>query len=53
MLKFRVTYNNEKELNQAIKLLKENFEIISISKAYKNTRDNSKYKRIYIDLENK
>lgn len=53
MLKLRITYRHKTELDEAIKLLKENFEVMNVSKIYKNTRKNSKFKRIYISLENK
>lgn len=53
MLKLRITFNknNEQELEQAIEVLEQTFDIIEISKSYDNA--NSNYSRVYIDLENK
>lgn len=53
MIKARITYDDKKEADEAIKILDKNFDIISISRPYRNTRSNDKYSRIYIDLKNK
>jgi hypothetical protein len=54
MLKIRITYNYERpeELEEAIKKLEKEFEIISQSQAYKS-RGKSKYSSIYLDIEMK
>lgn len=54
MLKIRITFdkNNPDELNEAIDKLKENFDIIQISKVYEG-RGESRYNNVYIDLNNK
>lgn len=52
MLKIRITYNRERpeEIENAIKELEKNFDIISQSQSYKG-RGKSKYSRIYLDVE--
>lgn len=54
MLKIRITYNYERpeELEEAIKKLEKEFEIISQSQTYKS-RGKSKYSNIYLDVEMK
>lgn len=54
MLKLRITFdrNNPDELNEAIEKLKENFDIIQISKVY-DGRGESRYSNVYIDVNNK
>ena len=52
MLKIRITYNHERpeELEEAIKKLEKEFEIISQSQAYKS-RGKSKYYSIFFYFE--
>lgn len=50
MIKIRITYHDKSEVDEAVKKLEEEFDVISISRPYKNTRGNDKYSRIYIDL---
>ena len=54
MLKIRITFdkNNPDELNEAIDKLKENFDIIQVSKIYEG-RGESRYSNVYIDLNTK
>ena len=54
MLKLRITFdrNNPEELNEAIEKLKENFDVIQISKVYEG-RGESRYSNVYIDVNNK
>lgn len=56
MIKMRLTFvNNDKgidELNEAIEKIKNDFEILDISKVYEG-RGASKFANVYIDLENK
>ena len=54
MLKLRITFdkNNPGELNEAIEKLKENFDVIQVSKVYEG-RGGSRYNNIYIDINNK
>ena len=54
MLKFRITFdkNNPEELNEAIEKLKENFDVIQVSKVYEG-RGESRYSNVYIDVNNK
>lgn len=56
MLKIRLYFIDDEagraELEEGIKKLEKNFEIISKSKVYNNTKG-SKYSRIYLDLRNK
>lgn len=47
MLKIRLSYLNDKELNKFTRTLNNNYKIISQSKSYPNR--NSDYKRIYIE----
>lgn len=48
MIKIRLTYSDDKEKDIAIEKIKENFEVLNIS------RDgDSKYSNIYIDVNNK
>lgn len=51
MLKIRITYADKKELDKAIEQLKKSFTILNISDVYENTRNNSMYARVYIDVE--
>lgn len=51
MIKIRITYSNEEEKNIAIEKIKENFEVLNISKEYKG-RGNSQYSNVYIDVNN-
>lgn len=51
MIKIRLTYADDKEKNIAIKKIKENFEVLNISKEYPGQRNN-KYSNIYIDAIN-
>lgn len=50
MLKFRITYSSEKELQKAIEKLEAEFNVLSISKPYKG-RGKSKYSNVYLDIE--
>lgn len=52
MLKIRITFTDQSELNNAIKKLQKEFNILSISKVYKG-RGYSKYSNVYLDVENK
>ena len=54
MLKIRITFdkNNPDELNEAIEKLKENFDVIQVSKIYES-RGESRYSNVYIDVNNK
>lgn len=52
MLKIRITYADKSELDKAIEKLQKEFNVLSISKAYKG-RGNSKYSNIYLDVENR
>lgn len=54
MLKIRITFdkNNTDELNEAIEKLKENFDVIQVSKVYEG-RGESRYSNVYIDVNNK
>ena len=54
MLKIRITFDKNKpdELNEAIEKLKENFDVIQISKVYEG-RGESRYSNVYIDVNNK
>ncbi|MDY2737539.1 hypothetical protein [Intestinibacter sp.] len=53
MLKFRITFRRDKkeELDKAIEQLKKSFTILNISDVYENTRNNSMYARVYVDVE--
>lgn len=53
MLKFRITFRRDKkeELDKAIEELKKSFTILNISDVYENTRNNSMYARVYVDVE--
>lgn len=48
MIKIRITYCNNEEKDIAIEKIKENFEVLNISREYKG-RGGSKYSNIYID----
>lgn len=50
MLKFRITYSDEKELQKAIEKLEAEFNVLSISDPYKG-RGKSKYSNVYLDIE--
>ena len=54
MLKIRITFDKNKtdELNEAIEKLKENFDVIQVSKVYEG-RGESRYSNVYIDVNNK
>lgn len=49
-MKIRIEYKNTKERDNIIKILEQNYEIINISKEYKN-RPPSKLIRVYIEVE--
>lgn len=55
MLKLRVTFidneNGRKELEEAKRVIDNNFDIIKVSNIYKG-RNNSKYSNVYIEVEN-
>lgn len=56
MLKLRVYFVDDKkgnlELEEALKKIDKEFNIISKSKVYKNSKG-SKYSRVYLNVENK
>jgi len=56
MIKIRLRYvddeKGKEELNIALKKIEKEFDIISKSKSYQDSRG-SKYSRIYLDLKNK
>lgn len=52
MLKIRITYANQDELNLAIEKLQQEFKVLCISRPYKG-RGQSCYSNIYLDVENK
>lgn len=49
MIKIRLTYSDDKEKEIAIEKIKENFEVLNISKEYEG-RGNSQYSNIYVDV---
>lgn len=51
MIKIRLTYSDDEEKNIAMEKIKENFEILNISREYKG-RGNSRYSNVYIDVNN-
>lgn len=51
MIKIRLTYADDKEKDIAIEKIKDNFEVLNISKEYKG-RGNSQYSNVYIDVNN-
>ena len=51
MLKIRITYADQKELDEAIEKLEKEFNVLSISKSYRG-RGKSKYSNVYLDVEN-
>ena len=50
MIKIRLTYADDKEKDIAIKKIKDNFEVLNISREYKG-RGNSQYSNVYIDVD--
>lgn len=52
MLKIRITYEDQKELNDALEILQKEFKVLFISKVYKG-RGYSRYSNVYLDIENK
>lgn len=50
MLKIRITYNNEAEKDRVIDIIKNQFDVLNISKEYKG-RGDSEYSNVYIDAE--
>ena len=50
MIKIRLTYADDKEKDIAIKKIKDNFEVLNISREYKG-RGNSQYSKVYIDVD--
>ena len=50
MIKIRLTYADDEEKDIAIEKIKENFEVLNISREYKG-RGNSQYSNIYIDVD--
>lgn len=52
MLKFRISYSDEKELGKALEKLETEFNVLSISKPYRG-RGKSKYSNVYLDIEKK
>lgn len=51
MIKIRLTYADDEEKDIAIEKIKENFEVLNISREYKG-RGNSQYYNVYIDVNN-
>ena len=51
MIKIRLTYADDKEKDIAIEKIRDNFEVLNISKEYKG-RGNSQYSNVYIDVNN-
>lgn len=51
MLKVRVSFSDEIEKDEFIKMLQKETEVLSVSEEYKNR--NSKFKRIYVELDKK
>jgi len=52
MIKIRLTYSDKEEMKTALETIKENFQILNISREYKG-RGDSPYSNIYIDVNNK
>lgn len=56
MIKIRLTFpdtdKGNKELEEAINILKNNFEVLNISDVYEG-RGKSKYSNVYMDVEKK
>ena len=50
MIKIRLTYADDEEKDIAIEKIKENFEVLNISREYKG-RGNSQYSNVYIDID--
>ena len=50
MIKIRLTYADDEEKDIAIEKIKENFEVLNISREYKG-RGNSQYSNVYIDVD--
>ena len=48
MIKIRLTYADDEEKDIAIEKIKENFEVLNISREYKGP-GNSQYSNVYID----
>lgn len=49
MIKIRLSFDSETEKEEAIKVLNEGFNVISVSKSYKN-RDGKTF-RVYVEAE--
>lgn len=49
-MKIRVEFKDIKEVDKLLETLESNYEVVDISKEYKN-RPPSKMKRIYIEIE--
>ena len=49
MIKIRLSFDSETEKEEAIKVLNEGFNVMSVSKNY-NNRDNKTF-RVYVDAE--
>lgn len=53
MSEIRITYTSEEEMQKMLDLIKANYNIISVSRKYKNFKStNSNEYRIYIRIEN-
>lgn len=50
MIKIRLTYADDEEKDIAIEKIKENFEVLNISREYKGP-GNSQYSNVYIDVD--
>lgn len=51
MIKLRLEYLENSELEKALDILEQDFNILNQSKPYQNR--NSLYKRLYVDIEEK
>lgn len=51
MIKIRLTYSDNEEKKIAIEKIKENFQVLNISREYKG-RGDSQYSNIYLDVNN-
>lgn len=49
MIKIRLSFDNETEKEEAIKSLDQSFNVLNVSKSYKN-RDNKTF-RVYVEAE--
>lgn len=52
MLKIRITYADQEEMQEALAVLEREFRVLQVSKEYPG-RGNSQYSNIYVDVEHK